>query len=89
MVMWLGENIHIALLLSSTRWGNKIKTDVIFIRNRSKINRKHNISFVFIQEECYRLILAKGGNHDLQDINGCTVTHILTIYNNMRVTCPR
>ena len=39
-----------------------------------------------MQEECYRLILAKGGNHDLQDINGCTVTHILTIYNNMRVT---
>lgn len=42
-----------------------------------------------MQEECYRLILAKGGNHDLQDINGCTVTHILTIYNNMRVTRPR
>ena len=39
------------------------------------------------QEECYRLILAKGGNHDLQDINGCTVTHILTIFDNMRVTC--
>ena len=39
-----------------------------------------------MQEECYRLILAKGGNHDLQDINGCTVTHILTIFNNMRVT---
>ena len=41
------------------------------------------------QEECYRLMLSKGANHDLQDINGCTVTHILTIYNNMRVTCPR
>ena len=89
MVMWLGENIHIALLLSSTRWENKFTTNFILIRNRSKINRKHNISFIFMQEECYRLILAKGGNHDLQDINGCTVTHILTIYNNMRVTCPR
>jgi hypothetical protein len=38
-----------------------------------------------VQEECYRLILAKGGNHDSKDINGCTVTHILTIFNNMRV----
>ena len=25
------------------------------------------------QEECYRLMLSKGANHDLQDINGCTV----------------
>lgn len=41
-----------------------------------------------VQEECYRLILAKGGNHDLQDINGCTVTHILTIFDNMRVAAP-
>ena len=38
-----------------------------------------------IQEECYRLILAKGGNHDLQDINGCTVAHILVVYDNMKV----
>ena len=80
MVMWLGENIHIALLLSSTRWENKF-TDII----AEDRNHWHWL----LQEECYRLILAKGGNHDLQDINGCTVTHILTIYNNMRVTRPR
>ena len=39
----------------------------------------------FVQEECYRLILAKGGNHDLQDVNGCTVAHILVVYDNMKV----
>ena len=55
--------------------------------NHSKLKRL--ICSFFLQEECYRLILAKGGNHDLQDINGCTVTHILTIYNNMRVTQHR
>ena len=37
------------------------------------------------QEECYRLILAKGGNHDLQDINGCTVSHILVVFDNMKM----
>ena len=42
------------------------------------------ISFL-IKEECYRLILAKGGNHDLQDINGCTVTHILVVFDNMKM----
>ena len=32
-----------------------------------------------------RLILQKGGNPDLQDINGCTVTHILVVYDNMKM----
>ena len=82
MVMWLGENIRIALLLSSIRWDNKFPA-AIFIRILSA--RAEDRNHCFLQEECYRLILAKGGNHDLQDINGCTVTHILTIYNNMRV----
>ena len=45
----------------------------------------HNFAAVLNQEECYRLILAKGGNHDLQDINGCTVAHILVVYDNMKV----
>ncbi|XP_059093541.1 transient receptor potential cation channel subfamily V member 5-like isoform X2 [Tigriopus californicus] len=37
------------------------------------------------QEECYRLILSRGGNHDLQDTNGNTVTHIMVVYDNMKM----
>ena len=36
------------------------------------------------QEECYRLMLSKGANHDLQDINGCTVAHVLVVFDLMR-----
>lgn len=32
------------------------------------------------QEECYRLMLAKGANPNLQDTNGNTVLHMLVIY---------
>ncbi|XP_017298846.1 transient receptor potential cation channel subfamily V member 5 [Diaphorina citri] len=32
------------------------------------------------QEECYRLMLARGANPDSQDTNGNTVLHLLTIY---------
>ena len=32
-----------------------------------------------------RLILAKGGNFDLQDTNGCTVTHIMVVFDNINV----
>nr|XP_033327234.1 transient receptor potential cation channel subfamily V member 5 [Megalopta genalis] len=32
------------------------------------------------QEECYRLILARGANPDKQDTNGNTVLHMLVIY---------
>ncbi|XP_069188418.1 transient receptor potential cation channel subfamily V member 5 [Procambarus clarkii] len=35
------------------------------------------------QEECYRLILAKGANPDMQDTNGNTVTHMMVIYDKM------
>merc|ERR1719270_1683691 len=45
----------------------------------------HCFAAVLNQEECYRLILAKGGNPDMQDINGCTVTHILVVYDNMKM----
>ena len=37
------------------------------------------------QEECYRLMLSKGANHDLQDINGCTVAHVLVVFDLMRM----
>ncbi|XP_071749408.1 transient receptor potential cation channel subfamily V member 5 isoform X2 [Lepeophtheirus salmonis] len=40
---------------------------------------------VLSQEECYRLILAKGANHDLVDENGNSVTHIMVINNNMKM----
>ena len=33
----------------------------------------------------FRLILAKGGNFDLQDTNGCTVTHIMVVFDNINV----
>jgi len=32
------------------------------------------------QEECYRLILARGADPDKQDTNGNTVMHMLVIY---------
>ena len=33
----------------------------------------------------FRLILAKGGNFDLQDTNGCTVTHIMVVWDNIKM----
>ena len=45
----------------------------------------HCFAAVLNQEECYRLILAKGGNPDMQDINGCTVTHILVVFDNIKM----
>ena len=33
----------------------------------------------------WRLILAKGGNFDLQDTNGCTVTHIMVVWDNIKM----
>ena len=46
---------------------------------------RHCFAAVLNQEECYRLILAKGGNPDMKDINGCTVTHILVVFDNMKM----
>ncbi len=40
---------------------------------------------VLNQEECFRLILSRGANPDLQDTNGCTITHIMVIYDNMKM----
>ncbi|KAK2708049.1 hypothetical protein QYM36_015666 [Artemia franciscana] len=37
------------------------------------------------QEECYRLILAKGADPNRQDTNGNTVLHMLVIYNKMAI----
>ena len=44
-----------------------------------------NFAAVLNQEEIFRLILAKGGNFDLQDTNGCTVTHIMVVYDNIKM----
>ena len=44
-----------------------------------------NFAAVLDQEEIYRLILAKGGNFDLQDTNGCTVNHIMVVYDNIKM----
>ncbi len=38
---------------------------------------------VLNQEECFRLILNRGANHDLQDTNGNSITHILVVFNNI------
>ena len=48
---------------------------------------EYPLSFAAVlnQEECYRLILAKGANHDLTDSNGNTVTHIMVVYDNMKM----
>ena len=40
---------------------------------------------VLSQEECYRLILSRGGNPDLQDTNGNSVTHIMVVFDNMKM----
>ncbi|XP_023334395.1 transient receptor potential cation channel subfamily V member 6 [Eurytemora carolleeae] len=37
------------------------------------------------QEECYRLMLSKGANHDLKDTNGNTVAHVLVVFDLMRM----
>ena len=44
-----------------------------------------NFAAVLNQEECYRLMLKKGANHDLQDTNGNTITHIMVVYDNMKM----
>ena len=44
-----------------------------------------NFAAVLDQEECYRLILNKGANHDLQDTNGNTITHIMVVYDNIKM----
>lgn len=42
-----------------------------------------SISACLGQEECYRLILAKGANPNVQDTNGNTALHLLVIYEKM------
>ena len=48
---------------------------------------EYSLSFaaVLSQEECFRLILSRGANPDLVDTNGNTVTHIMVVYDNMRM----
>lgn len=48
---------------------------------------EYSLSFAAVlhQEECFRLILARGANPDLIDTNGNTVTHIMVIYDNMKM----
>ena len=48
---------------------------------------EYSLSFAAVlnQEECFRLILSRGANPDLVDTNGCTVTHIMVVYDNMRM----
>ena len=45
----------------------------------------HNFAAVLNQEEIFRLILAKGGNCDLQDTNGCSASHIMVVYDNIKM----
>ena len=58
---------------------------MFFIRFAAWGEYSHSFAAFLNQEECYRLILNKGANHDLQDSNGNTVTHIMVVYNNMRM----
>ncbi len=48
---------------------------------------EYPLSFAAVlnQEECFRLILARGANPDLVDTNGCSVTHIMVVYDNMKM----
>ena len=45
----------------------------------------HNFAAVLNQEEIFRLILAKGGDCDLQDTNGCSASHIMVVYDNIKM----
>ena len=45
----------------------------------------HNFAAVLNQEEIFRLILAKGGDCDLQDTNGCNASHIMVVYDNIKM----
>ena len=38
-----------------------------------------------VKEEIFRLIIAKGGNCDLQDTNGCSAAHIMVVYDNIKM----
>ena len=38
-----------------------------------------------LKEEIFRLIIAKGGNCDLQDTNGCSAAHIMVVYDNIKM----
>lgn len=40
------------------------------------------------QEECYRLMLARGADPDRQDTNGNTVMHMLVIYKKLASILP-
>ena len=42
-----------------------------------------SFSACLCQEECYRLIMAKGADPNLQDSNGNTVLHMLVIHDKM------
>jgi transient receptor potential cation channel subfamily V protein 5 len=46
---------------------------------------EYSLSFaaVLSQEECYRLILSRGADHDLCDSNGNSVTHIMVVFDNI------
>jgi transient receptor potential cation channel subfamily V protein 5 len=46
---------------------------------------EYPLSFAAIlnQDECVRLLIAKGANPDMQDFNGNTVLHMLVINNNL------
>ena len=65
------------------------ETDICLVTNYEGYVAWGEYPFAFAacleQEECYRLMLSKGANHDLQDINGCTVAHVLVVFNLMRM----
>lgn len=66
----------------------QLKMEVIYLRfygSRYVYWGEYPLSFAAClgQEECYRLILARGADPDKQDTNGNTVLHMLVIYEKM------
>lgn len=56
-----------------------------FLKNSYVYWGEYPLSFAAClgQEECYRLMLARGANPNNQDTNGNTVLHMLAIYSKL------
>lgn len=77
---WLMINMY----LGYVSWG-EYPMNFAAVLNQEEIYRLEDKDLQQINLGLFRLILAKGGNFDLQDTNGCTVTHIMVVFDNINV----
>ena len=72
------------MYLGYVSWG-EYPMNFAAVLNQEEIYRLEDKDLQQINLGLFRLILAKGGNFDLQDTNGCTVTHIMVVFDNINV----